>query len=289
MKRLVLCTLCLFAGALQALPVGNPGEASLYKNGLYCETNKVGVCDPDFKWYLAWSLRLGFYGDYCFNRHMHTRGHRDAFINNKPIQRMEIFTNAAYLALNFCNRIDLFSSLGGTKIDEHFNGSITWAYGCAELEYNTNFSWSLGARATLLEWKCLLVGLEGQYFSVNNDIKKYCESHLKFVPVGKEPNRYESWQVGLGVSYVIATSCPRLVMAPYLAATWSDARIRGGLIPFTNIDGDEVDILIPSLKNTDSWGFAVGTTFNLCDEVGVSVEGRYGSEVGLYVNGQLRF
>lgn len=286
MKRLVLYTLCLFAGTtLQALPVGNPGEASLYKKGLFCESNQE--CDPCFKWYKAWSLRLGFYGDYIYDRKMQTDD-RDRQINNKSVHRTEIYTNAAYLALNVCDRVDVFASLGGTKMRQHFNNEITFGFGCAELEYENAFSWSVGGRATLWECNCLLIGVEGQYFRTNPEMRKYCEFDAIFVPSSTKKNLYSDWQVGLGASYKIATSC--VAMVPYAAITWSGSQIAGGkYIDFLDSNLNPGVLLIPAMDNRDLWGFAVGTTFNLCEEVGVTVEGRYGSEVGLYVNGQVRF
>ncbi len=76
MKKWIFCSLCLLSsGAVYALPVGNPAEASLLTNGIFFSPGvNCNPCDPCFSWFDIWSLKLGFYGDYVFNRHLKIRG-----------------------------------------------------------------------------------------------------------------------------------------------------------------------------------------------------------------------
>src|ERR1700722_6433594 len=160
MKKLCIAIGLLFISTAYALPVGNPSEASLFHREEIC-------CDPtspcDF-----FSFGVGFYGDYVFNRHMKTD-------QNKDIDTTKLFTNAGYLVINFYDRVDLFSSLGASRLSLNtslgpFN-SID-PHPLFEIESGTAFSYSLGCRATLFQYKCFSLGAMGQYFATRPDIKR---------------------------------------------------------------------------------------------------------------------
>ncbi len=55
---------------MYALPIGNPSEASLCTQGVFFGGSNCNTCDPCFCWFDAWSLRLGYYGDFVFNRNL---------------------------------------------------------------------------------------------------------------------------------------------------------------------------------------------------------------------------
>ncbi len=74
-------------------------EASLLHDGLFWEGHcGADPCDPCLTWCDAFSLRVGFYGDYVFNRHM--RIHHPSGGNSHQLETFQLFTNAGYLALN---------------------------------------------------------------------------------------------------------------------------------------------------------------------------------------------
>ena len=126
---LVFFTLCKPS---YALPVGNPAEASLF-------------CDSLFSW--CWcenfGVRLGYYGDFVFDRKMKL----DA-PSKDCLRRTEIYTNAGYLVINFLNRVDVFGTLGATKINidannQNFSPRLfpEDKFQKFNLETDTNFSW----------------------------------------------------------------------------------------------------------------------------------------------------
>jgi len=300
MKKLVVTLLTILTcGAVQALPVGNPGEASLFTNGIFCESNGCcDFCDPCFSWCDAWSIRVGFYGNYVFNRHLEVDRNGD---EGKDIEHAEIYTNAGYIALNLCDRFDIFATLGSTTIELGFDDRVLtneiladFAGGLTTfdtLRFEPTFSWSVGGRATLWECDCFTVGLEGEYFRTNPNADYLVGFANALVSFEDRSVTYSEWQVGFGASYTIATSCPNLAFVPYLAVKWSGAKLEGvdlGQL-FDIADADVVNGELPNLNNKKLWGYAVGTSFTLCDVAGVTVEGRFGDEKALYVNGQFRF
>nr|ANW12147.1 major outer membrane protein A [Chlamydia pecorum] len=144
MKKLLksaFLSAAFFAGdaSLHALPVGNPAEPSLLIDGTIWEGMSGDPCDPCATWCDAISLRVGFYGDYVFDRvlktdvpKMFSMGTAPTSANNTPttsntksdrnnpaygkhMHDAEWFTNAGYIALNIWDRFDIFCSLGATS------------------------------------------------------------------------------------------------------------------------------------------------------------------------------
>ncbi|AGW39406.1 major outer membrane protein (MOMP) [Chlamydia pecorum] len=143
MKKLLksaFLSAAFFAGhaSLHALPVGNPAEPSLLIDGTIWEGMSGDPCDPCATWCDAISLRVGFYGDYVFDRVLKTdvpqkfsmgpiptssTSPEDSAIlterNNaaygKHMHDAELFTNAGYIALNIWDRFDIFCTLGATS------------------------------------------------------------------------------------------------------------------------------------------------------------------------------
>jgi major outer membrane protein len=277
MKKLFVTMLSILAcGAAYALPVGNPSEASLLRDGLIWEGYCGDPCDPCTNWCDAWSLRIGFYGDYVFNKHLEVDS------DGPDIEDTEIFTNAGYIALNFFDRFDIFTSLGATNILIDANASVFTPLDGPRLvlETETHFSWSLGARATVWECGCTAIGIEGQYFSVQPDITRITTgSTLSVYTDDVLSVRYHEWQVGLGISHRIN------MLVPYAAVKWSRAHM-----DFVN-EEEIIDsaIFLDNLNSKNHWGYAVGVSLVDSEKALVTVEGRWGDEKAIYVNGQVRF
>ncbi len=199
------------ASSLQALPVGNPAEPSLMIDGILWEGFGGDPCDPCTTWCDAVSLRLGYYGDYVFDRVLKTDvakmfdmgaaptvADTDKLQNNptqstprenpaygKHFQDAEMFTNAAFMALNIWDRFDVFCTLGATNgylkgNSASFNlvglfgvkeqtlsaqtlPNVSLSQAVVELYTDTAFAWSVGARAALWECGCATLGASFQY------------------------------------------------------------------------------------------------------------------------------
>jgi major outer membrane protein len=298
MKKLFASVLSLLAcGAVYALPVGNPSEASLFFYGVWWDyRTPCNPCDPCFSWCDAWNLRIGYMGDFVFNRNLQI--HTDDQ-EGSDIDRTSIFTNAGYVAFNICNRVDIFGTLGASKLHIKTDAR-SWGFtGLGSLEselfFSTEFSWSVGGRATLWQCDCFTVGIEGQYFQTEPNFDNFLEYRAGTLTYFEDASvRYSDWQVGLGISYRLATSCPTFAMVPYAAVTWSGARLNFKNFSFVeNFGGNVVfppsTLRFPALDNGKLWGYALGISLTLCDAVGVTVEGRFAAEKALYVNGQFRF
>ena len=215
MKRLLKSVLVFAAlgsaSSLQALPVGNPAEPSLMIDGILWEGFGGDPCDPCTTWCDAVSLRLGYYGDYVFDRVLKTDVAKEFSMGAAPttadsgdavttkpttptsranpaygkhFQDAEMFTNAAFMALNIWDRFDVFCTLGATNgylkgNSAAFNlvglfgakettldtvlPNVSLSQSVVELYTDTAFAWSVGARAALWECGCATLGASFQY------------------------------------------------------------------------------------------------------------------------------
>lgn len=287
MKKLFVTALAILAsGAAYALPVGNPCEASLLCDGLFFEGDCCDPCDPCMSWCDAFSFRLGFYGDYVFNRNLRVRSDDDG--EGSRVEHTKLFTNAGYIALNFWNRADIFGTVGTTNFCFDTNVdpfSITGNNATSRLELESSAacpSWSVGARATLWECGCTCLGIEGQYFRAKPRTKRITQAALLSVyPDDFYSTTYKEWQVGLGISHRIN------FLVPYVAVKWSGARwdLNNQIFDLDPLD----TIILRDLRNHKRWGYAVGVSLVDCEKAALTVEGRFADEKAVYVNGQVRF
>jgi len=284
-KTLAPILFFMFSMSLYALPMNNPSEASLYTNGMCW---KKDSCDPCFSWLNAFSFRIGFYGDYVFNRYLERD---DEFNMDADIDTTKIFTNASYLVLNFCDRVDLFTTLGATHIHLFSDGDVivpaTTGPLAVEMDFVTTFSWSVGGRVTLWQCDCLAVGIEGEYFRTNPDPDvAFAYSTGQLIYFDGSTSSYREWQVGLGASYRFQLSCPPVALIPYMGVKWAGSQFSMNLVSDEFPPGTPTG---PEFKANKLWGYVLGTTLTLCDMIGVTVEGRWGDEKAAHVKGQFRF
>ena len=264
----------LFVSTTYALPVGNPLEPCLYDCNFDCDDDKVV--------YSLFSYTVGFYGDYVFNRHMET-------VNNKNIDTTRLFTNAAYLGVNLCECIEVFTVLGVSRLS--LNTSLGAfnpidPHPLFEIESSSAFSYSVGARATLFEYRCAALGIEGQYFSTHPNIKRmYIAAGAVVYPDDDLRTRYCEWQVGGALSY-----CYNEFFIPYVGVKYARSywRLDNGNIFL--IESNTFTHLF-NLRNRRNWGYAVGLSLcpPVCEKIAVTAEARFGAEKALYINGQIQF
>ena len=273
--------------SLLALPLGNPGEASLHTNGVFWDKNVWCDCEPSPSFFDAFNIRLGYYGDFVFDRHLKV----DRKNNRSQIHKTEINTNAVYLALGICNSFDLFGTIGASKIDISTPSSALGFQPIGllnnpfvDIDTETTLSWSAGLRGTLLRWGCLALGLEIQYFRTKPHLNSINAPDFDtFYFVNEERPLYHEWQVGFGASYRINIADRSSALVPYAGIKWSHCR-------FTS-DNEQTPLLITlyDLENNRDWGYACGLTLLGYNKSSITVEARYRNEKALYVNGQFRF
>lgn len=289
MKKLLFALCMAMAPAtLLALPIGNPWEASLHTKGVFWDDHCTYDWDQCSGCFDALSFRLGYYGDFVFDRHLRV----DRKGDHSTIHDTKISTNAIYLALNFCNRIDLFGTLGASQIgistpSKVFGNTLAPPLDnlFVDVDSETTFSWSMGVRGTLLEWGCLGIGAEAHYFRSRSRLNSaHSPDFDTFYFVNEERPIYHEWQVGLGAAYRINIACGTALI-PYAGIKWSDCQFTSD-----NAQADlGFDITIFDLENNRKWGYAFGMTLLGCDKASITVEGRFRDEKALYVNGQFRF
>lgn len=313
MKKLVVTLALIASSKLVALPIGNPADPYQLSNGwlLWSGLHVTGfitpirnTCEP-CEFTAGWvqeqypdgpppielggfnllSLRIGFYGDYVFNRHMKV-AHGPK--KDSRIEHTQLFTNAGLLVVNLMERFDFFATAGVTNfyIDSNpENFDLPFFNGDSFLESNSAFSWSFGIRSLLLQCGCTTIGFEAQRFHSRLNIRDITFSKIIVAyPDSSLTADYLEWQGGLAISHRIHN------FVPYVGIKCSYATIDlGDQVYVFNGTNDEFPGFLPKLRSEKIFGYAVGVTFLSHEKASLTVEGRWLDEVALYVNAQLRF
>jgi major outer membrane protein len=291
-KLFALGCLLITTPALQALPVNNPIEASLYTDGIiWCEQE----CRPCRSWCDALSLRAGFWGDYVFNRNLETKSSSTinnvtaVFAEGDAIQKFSIYKNQGVLTLNYCNWLDIFGVVGVANFEQYANPLYFNQYrGTALIFYDPAVSYGGGARMTVWECGCFGFGIEGQYFGAAPKLSSFTyqlDAQVNY-PQNVKASSYNEWQVGFGTSYRLEGYGNALV--PYVAVKFAGVKFTQYNSVYFCGDGND-SLSQGDLKNSRTVGFAVGMTATSIDKGGITVEGRFADETAVFVNGEIRF
>jgi major outer membrane protein len=288
MKKLCFLLLSVVSiGAVQALPVANPIDASLYKNGIWCCEDECSSCDPCFSWCDAFSMRIGFWGDYVFNRYMELK--TPGANNQGGVESFSIYKNMGVVTLNLCDWIDVYGLVGAASLQIQNPQLNSQTLNRDLITYNSDQSVSYGGGARMTLWECrgFGLGIEGQYFGFQPNIDNFVAFANREVnyPIGNRGSNYNEWQVGLGAAYQIHAHAVNFV--PYAAIKFAGSDYKLSDRVLFNIDGDSTSL--NELENAKTVGYAIGATVTFCEKGGLTVEGRFADEMAVHVNGQIRF
>ncbi len=272
MRKFILSTvLLLSSGFLFALPVGNPSDAGALTEGIFFNDCFFGV-------------RVGFYGDYVFNRFLELDED-----DHPDIKETDIYTNAGLVALSLWDRVEIFGTLGASEvlIDTTGTSFLIESPNFVKINTKSGFSWSVGGHGTVWQCGCFAVGIAGQYFRATPSIDnvKFPGNSPQYLSDG-DKMRLSEWQLSLGGSYCIPVSCCcPTTLSPYAAIKWSHAHIDMNDLLVTGNN----TITLFDLKSKKHIGYALGMTLVGDGKVSFTIEGRFADEIALHLNTQLRF
>ncbi len=271
-----------FISSLQALPLGNPWEASLLDEGIFLDCCSLPLLP------ISASYRFGYEYDHVVNRHLETDGAAHA-----SLRQVEIYTNAGTVALNFCDRFDLFGTFGASQfwVTTHvnsFNSDHLTENVSSLLYFNTasDFSWSVGVRGTIFSCCNFAVGGEVEYFAARPSISTTFDPNISRVIYPADTLfKYREWQFGLGATYQICLA-QSIQALPYIGITWSRVEVdmQNSAQSMNNLTFTFLD-----LREQKQWGYAVGVTLTGCEKFQITLENRFASEKALSFNVGMQF
>ncbi|MBS0623986.1 MAG: hypothetical protein JSS62_05120 [Verrucomicrobia bacterium] len=288
MKRFALVA-ALFSLRMHALPIGNIADGELYQNSI-CWNGSV-CCKYGTTLCQALGLRVGFYGDYVYNRFLEVN---QTYIPSSSIQQTTLSTNAGLVILNFFEWLDVFATLGTTSLDLSTNGySFANSLGTdtvkISMQFPAQFSWSVGMTGTIWTYRCFVFGFEGQYFRVNPQLTNFTRLNTGRADYLNRPTAYQEWQAGVGAAYRFTTGYSGVTFVPYVGTKWSSGKFSFNDYTFSFPGVTSGHYTLYNLTPQKSWGLAVGMTAMFCQTAGLNIEGRWADESALSVQGQVRF
>lgn len=291
MKKTLLSLLAMAASCTAyALPLATPTEASLHCESVYSHSCYPKYWDRSYCWCYAWSLRIGYYGDFVFDRHLRVRSN----VAQGHIHRTSVHTNAGFVALNLWNLFDIFGILGGGQFHITSANSTLGAFTASSgfdfinIDTSSHFAWSAGVRGTLWQCGCLGIGAEAQYFQVRPAIRYVATEDFDTIYPPDLHVKYEEWQVGIGPSYRINIAGSSTALIPYAGIKWSSVRVDAKEATFPELTQLEAPTFF-TLESEREVGWAIGLTLLGCNKTTLTVEGRFADEKALHVKGQFRY
>ncbi len=321
MKTQLLISALWVASTTLALPLSNPKDPAYLSEGLI---NPSEYCCELF--HLPQScqklnLRMGFYGDYVFQRGLEVYGMPGYPDGNKDLLETSLFTNAGLITLNYKDRWEVFGTLGSTCL--FFSGDCkafnvaplynidrdkSWLTGVVSVETLAGFSWSVGGKGILYEKGCTTIGIEGQYFSFSAPFKTVERTNTAFVQARVDaqewigidatgltyPNRllsanYCEWQVGLGIAQQVGWAVPYAGIKLSSARLMMDHAQLG--IQNNSPPGDPTNVspIFYNARSSKHWGYAIGCSIISEQKGELTIEGRFADETACYIDCQFRF
>ncbi len=220
----ILLFLLLMATSLNGFPFGNPSDPSLYRNHALCEGLDIKAINLP--------IRVGYLQDQIYScQLLETSPFPSASVSTTQLE-----TSAAYLVCNFCNRLDLFTTLGVSSF--FFEAPQSGFLRTVEVRNDvlltlnaaTAFSWSIGGRGVI--WCCgpFAIGAETSYFCTRPHISSiYSRSGTQLItyPTNNMSLKYHQGQFGAGASYRIAC-CEMFSVVPYTGLLINCTRVDMG-------------------------------------------------------------
>lgn len=202
----------MLSNCLWALPTHSPNRPTYFRD----DSSSFDPCDPCFSWREALNWRIGYYGDFVYNREMKRRryGHQAGIV-----ERVAFTTNGGTLTVNAADWFEFFTMLGTTKFfirtpnKEEGGESLTL--------FSPSFSWSIGMRGTIWKYRDLAFGFSGQYFRTYTRANSFLDyrggTSTFFNDNSKRP--FYEWMASFGTSYTFSGTTMSFI--PHAALTAS--------------------------------------------------------------------
>lgn len=247
MKWLILLTpLSLFA-----LHMGSPTEPEVIEGGLF-------FCDSNW-----WGIKAGIREEWIMNRRM------EAYHDFSAHTEHFSFRNDQLVAvLNILDRIELYASLGGTKIHLTQPG---YPGGVLKLHTSYDFTWGFGGRSILMDLLGFTIGIDGKWQTAKPNIHQVTLHGVSLPSHGHLD--VDAWQVSGAIAY------PFFWVTPYAGITYSFEQVKSrGFLP-TPL----------SLRPQDRFGGAVGVTLSTGCIVDLTLEAHVFDSQELSLSANVRF
>ncbi len=243
--------------AAHALYFGNPSEPDMIEEGLFFSSENWG------------SAKLGYEGDYCFDRKLRSKDGVQG-----RIDKFSYLMNQGVLTFNFFDTVEIYGSVG--SLNAFISHRPKPDQKQREYQTSDRLTWGGGTRLELFHWGATTLSADGKYQYSHPHVKWNSLSGDSFTTAAKLT--YREYQAGLGLSHQMN------VFIPYIAGFYSHVKgklygIRSNILPVSHF----------SLQSREWIGMAVGCGFSSSCLFDLNIEARMFSEQAVTVSGNLKF
>lgn len=252
MLKKLLLFLCLFFSCcpLFALYTGNPASPSLLQKGLFNAQS-----------YFI-SVSTGYIYDNVWDKNIVPTETPD-FVSLEKVGDFEVHSNFASFALVFLKRLEIYTYLGVSK--ENIDWKTKIPFSSTEINTKNHFSYSVGAKAIMLQFSSTVFSIDFQYFTLPKSNKMMQKIVNIYMPMelSKQYLNIKEWQLAFGIATRLGP------LTPYVGGDYSHLRLQVKT---------ENDFPTLDFKNKRSWGIFFGSSLNISSILFVTGEMRFFNE-----------
>lgn len=258
MRRAFVFFLLTLFSHVHALYLGNPSDPALVEKGIWtCEDAIV-------------DLSLGYQTDYDFNRRVKTQHSSEG-----KVSPLTVRMNQGVMTFSALNRVEAYASFGVASFE--FNKKPAPGQVLTEFQTKDQFTWGLGGRLIVVEWKEFALGIEGSYQKASMHFHPTMIIGVDTHP--KAAIHYHEWQVGFGGSMTID------IFVPYAAVKYS--HFAANVTAFNTFIGQPKTLL--KLRSKEHFGLVLGCSLAATKVFDINIEARLFDEEGVSAAGNLKF
>ncbi len=258
MKRFFLFLLFLFASQGFSAYIGNPASPALMQTGLFNVKNHFI------------NVATGYLADITWDKKIRPSDQPN-FVSLDKVNEFEVRSNFSVISLIFLRRLEIYSYLGVSKEKMDWENKPQYQ-DKSELKARNHFSYSVGAKAILLYFWGMALGIDGQYFALpsSNKLAQRIINLRLPLELSSQYLKLEEWHIALGLGTKLGP------FAPYVGINYMKMRLDVQT-------KDKSDLPTLQFCNRNNWGGYAGCSLNFSHSFYVNFEGRFIDETAISV------
>ncbi len=243
--------------AAHALYFGNPSAPDMIEEGFFFCSENWG------------SIKLGYEGDYCFDRKLRSKDGVEG-----RIDKFSYLMNQGVVTFNILDLMEIYGSVGA--MNAFISHRPEPNHEQREYQTSDRLTWGGGTKIELFHWGATTVSADGKYQYSHPHVKWNSLNGVAYTTGAKLT--YREYQAGMGLSHRID------MFVPYVAVYYSHVKgklygIRQNILPVSHF----------SLQCREWIGMAVGCGFSSSCLFDLNIEARMFNQSAVSVSANIKF
>lgn len=255
--------LLFFPLLLFGFPTGNPLSPAMLQRSLFGRSNGL------------LSIGVGYLADFMTDLPLQVEG-KPEVVNFEAPKNFSMESQMSALSIHLVRRLEIYGYLGTSAETLDYRPFIGGKMG---LKSGTNFSYTVGGKAILLDFHRAVLSLDYSYFCIpsSSTLRKKLQGinlpDFITTPLGSQKMQWRQWHLAMGTALRLGP------LSPYVGGRYSHAKLK-------ILVSDSPSI---RLKGEKHWGLFAGLSLMLSHSFFVTGELRWFDETAYSTSAVLAF